>query len=146
MAFWFGNPYPTDQVLINRLDQDRNDFVKLINLFKEDSQVKKIYIKGAFESESASQNPRIEKYQKLMKKLDVLEIRRFNSEQIYFEVWVSQTSFVGGNYKGYVFNEDTSSELYVDSLDDLFNSLKINDEVYGLRKIDENWSLYLDVW
>lgn len=141
------NTYPPDALLEQRFQANKEDFEKLVKMFQADSRLFQISLdKGALESfdkEAQIPEERLLEYKKILSKLGIEYIERYEKRQdIFLRVWSSPNLFIGGKSKYYVYDEKDVKNT-VNSLDEIYRS---GQEANEMKKIEGNWYLYLDVW
>ena len=145
------HPYPTDEVLIETLDRNRALFEEIIKLLNEDQGIRRIEMDGKVSSHDLTtlglSEDRRQRYLSLMKAAGTLQLERWtwteNKETISFQMWwVPNGPLFGSKSKFLVYKDNTTKE-YVASLDPIYAS---GGDANSSRRIDENWSIYLDVW
>jgi hypothetical protein len=139
-------PYPTDQAMEEKFRSDEVSFHRLVEMFKDDSQLSSVNNKAAymsFDHNADLPKQRMDEYQSLLKKLGLLVVSRGEKTgNIYMKAWHRNAFLIGGSSKYYVYAEN-SPEALVDSLDKLENG---DDDAYAFKKISDNWYMHLDIW
>lgn len=146
-------PYPTDDVMERRYAENVSAFESLVTLFKEDLHLFEVKQDGtawlSFNVATTMSAERRESYRELLVKLKVLSISRRPSatgpereKDIHFKAWHVSGFIIGGQTKYYVYKLGTGTTP-VDSLDKLKFS---GGDANASKKINEAWSLYLDIW
>ena len=143
----YQTPYPNDELLEQKFYANEPSFEKLIKMFEEDSTLFQVSLeKGAFESFEKIANlteNRLAEYNKILSKLDIEFIERYeNQEDIYLKVWSNPNFFIGGKSKYYFYSERDITNT-VNSLDEIYRNGR---DANQMKKISGNWYLYLDVW
>lgn len=149
----FANPAPSDAVLEKRLRDRREDFEELVRMFQQDSKLYRIDQNGVAMVDLANvatlPPDRSDSYRVLMLRAGVNNIsRRFpNTDEppsptINFSIWRVEHNFFGFKEKQYVYKISGAGRM-VDSLDKIYRT---GEDANAYKKIDDDWSLYLDVW
>jgi hypothetical protein len=148
------SPYPPDEKLIKLLTDNKESFETLVKLFEEDADLLSVDAEGADrvwrlggrEPGNLSEGRR-RKYIDLMRALGVRSISRHieprpEDKSIFLQMWwVKNGPFLFSKSKYLVYKENP--EHLVESLDPIYKSGRDASE---FRRIDDDWSLYLDVW
>jgi|GEM_PF-5458015 len=146
------DPYPTDSQMIEALIANRSKCEVLVQMFEEDSGLSHFDSNG--ETGSVDKIPvtslpeqRKQSYLELMKATGVRNIsrNRYDStdRSILLQVWwVPNGIFLSSKSKYYLYKDSHQTKL-VESLDDVYAEGR---DANDTRRIDSNWSLYLDVW
>ena len=150
--------FPSDQYLEDNFRANRADFERLITIIQEDNQLIRVSKNGELpdiayqKNENIISKERLNEYQSLLNKVNVLNIRvdrdnkidNSNFSKIEFLVYESKGWMLGmgGTYKYYIFTQQPPERLS-DSLDKLKSS---GNEGFAYKKISENWYFCLDIW
>jgi hypothetical protein len=137
--------YPSDRTLSEKFRSCEADFVKLVSLFKEDANLRKLDYESTRsfgDLKTIIPEQRMEEYRGLLTKLGVESLtRNEKSGDIYLLVWSRSHMVIGSKSKSYVYAEKPPEPL-VDSLDGLVNGT----DALAYKQITRHWYLFLDVW
>lgn len=145
------DPYPSDDLSIESFNRNKQSFERLAKIFGEDTSLWSIDATGTprFGDQPALELSEVRKqeYIELMKTTGVRNISRHiftpDDKSIYFQIWwVGNGGFIGSKSKYIVYKDGNTGE-FAESLDELFASGR---DANHSRRIDADWSLYLDVW
>lgn len=148
-----GNPYPTDAELEKRFNDNREAFDELVQMFKENAELWEIDADGKalldFGKPTSLPQARADRYRELMKQTGILNINRLHpsvgqppSPTIYMRVWLVPNMVIGTKSKLYVYKSWHQKNV-VESLDKIYAG---GDDAGHYKKINDDWSLFLDVW
>lgn len=147
------DPYPTDAELEKRFKENREAFDELVQMFQENAELWQFDSDGKalldFNKPASLPQTRTERYSELMKQTGILSINRNHSSEgepprpaIYMKVWQVPNMVIGTKSKLYVYKLGSGTNL-VESLDKSYRS---GQDANDSKKINEDWSLYLDIW
>ena len=145
------DPYPPDAVSIESFNRNREHFKELIDLLEKDSNISNIDANGRATSRDVKPlefpEARRQRYIELMNATGALHVSRTSwkqdSKTVFFQMWwVPNGLLMQSKAKYLVYKIDTEPQ-FVDSLDPIYESGRDANE---FRRIDDDWSLYLDVW
>jgi hypothetical protein len=141
-----GGAYPPDSKMEEKLRSHNSDFTHLIEMFQQDTHlltVDREFAYVSYDTKVALPNQRMDEYRRLLKKLDLIDIRRYsNAGNIYLKAWHQDGFIIGGSYKHYVYAKTEPSPI-VNSLDALKHS---GQDALGYKRVVDNWYLNLDIW
>ena len=144
------DPYPNDESMQATYISNKGDLDVLVKMFKEDSNLRLFSLeKGAVSASDQRlklQAERESRYREILTKVGVSKIYRIPESDVhkdfYMQVWWIRNGWIQSKSKYFVYTENPPAGV-VESLDDVYaNGRDAND----LKRIDENWYLYLDVW
>lgn len=138
----------SDQILEQRFRSNQTDFVRLLQMFKEDSSLSKVTREAAYLSYDLKANlprQRLDDYCAMLSKLNLGSISRGEQTgNIYFAAWNKSDFIIGGTNEYYVYADSAPAEAryLVDSL----NELRKKTDAYAFKKIADHWYLHVDNW
>ena len=142
-----GSP-PTDAALLAGFKTNRADFVKVADMILADNKTQKVhltYVRGTSPDEN-----RLKQYRRLLKKIGVQSVDRWDRQEEQDQSLVEFTAFAGGAfpddgiYKGIMycpkrlparFTQDVVASL------DAMDRKKVKQGTRLFQKIDDNWYL-----
>lgn len=149
LAAMFINPYPTDAEMEAFLRDNRGDFETLARMVEEDKELTIITEEREFWSEYGVSTPinneRKRTYIDLMSNLNILRIDAYQmkgTRSIFMMTWTTPNMIFGAKSKFYAYKFHTPVEE-VESLDKIYRG---GGDSAASKKIDELWSLKLDIW
>ncbi len=148
-----GNPYPTDAEMEKRFNDNRAAFDELVQMYKENAELWQFDSDGKalldFGKPTSLPQTRADRYRELMKQTGILTINRYHpsegqspSPTIYMRVWLVPNMVIGTKAKFYVYKLGGGTRS-VESLDKSYRS---GQDANHSKKINEDWSLFLDIW
>jgi len=139
--------HPTAQLMIANFQNNKADFERLLQLFRNDSQLGRVaydFTRPAGVTSPTADVPqeRLDEYRALFTKLNLeAGIEGYGNKRIVYFIASTQGLSISGSAKGYVYSDDRP-DLVVENIDDYSSDDGTSFTAY--QHIEGNWYLYFD--